>query len=104
MICKFCSKECKNQNSLRNHERLCKENPNRQLPIRSAESEQKRLQNLRIANKNKNFSKNLCSCQFCKKEWITTKSGWHVHELHCYSNPNRKPGSFKGHKRSDEEK
>ena len=25
-ICQFCSKECHNQNSLRNHERLCKEN------------------------------------------------------------------------------
>jgi hypothetical protein len=30
LICKFCSKECKNENSLRNHERLCKENPNKQ--------------------------------------------------------------------------
>lgn len=30
-ICKFCEKVCKNSNSLRNHERLCKENPNRQL-------------------------------------------------------------------------
>lgn len=29
--CMFCNKECKNQNSLRNHERLCSENPNRQL-------------------------------------------------------------------------
>ena len=29
-ICKFCGKVCKNANSLRNHERLCKENPNRQ--------------------------------------------------------------------------
>lgn len=29
-ICKFCNKECKNPNSLRNHERLCKSNPNRQ--------------------------------------------------------------------------
>lgn len=29
-ICKFCGKECKNPNSLRNHERLCKENPNHQ--------------------------------------------------------------------------
>jgi very-short-patch-repair endonuclease len=28
-ICKFCGKPCKNANSLRNHERLCKENPNR---------------------------------------------------------------------------
>lgn len=30
-ICKFCGKECKNNNSLLNHERLCKENPNRQI-------------------------------------------------------------------------
>jgi len=30
MKCKYCGKECKSQNSLRNHERLCKMNPNRQ--------------------------------------------------------------------------
>lgn len=30
-ICRFCGRECKNDNSLRNHERLCKENPNRQI-------------------------------------------------------------------------
>lgn len=30
-ICKYCGKECINANSLRNHERLCKENPNRQF-------------------------------------------------------------------------
>ena len=30
MECKFCNKECKNKNSLRNHERLCKLNPNHQ--------------------------------------------------------------------------
>lgn len=29
-ICRFCGSERKNGNSLRNHERLCKENPNRQ--------------------------------------------------------------------------
>lgn len=29
--CKYCGRECKNTNSLRNHERLCKENPNRQI-------------------------------------------------------------------------
>lgn len=29
--CKYCNKECKNENSLRNHERLCKQNPDRQL-------------------------------------------------------------------------
>lgn len=30
MNCKFCNKECKNENSLRNHERLCGLNPNKQ--------------------------------------------------------------------------
>lgn len=30
LTCKFCSKECKNLNSLRNHERLCKHNPDKQ--------------------------------------------------------------------------
>lgn len=31
MNCKFCNKICKNDNSLRNHERLCKNNSSRQL-------------------------------------------------------------------------
>ena len=31
LICKFCQKACKNTNSQRNHERLCKENPNKQF-------------------------------------------------------------------------
>jgi hypothetical protein len=30
MVCQYCNKECKNSNSHRNHERLCKQNPNRQ--------------------------------------------------------------------------
>ena len=30
-ICKFCGKLCKNANSLRNHERLCKLNPEHQV-------------------------------------------------------------------------
>lgn len=29
-ICKYCGRICKNANSLRNHERLCKQNPNHQ--------------------------------------------------------------------------
>lgn len=29
--CQFCGKECKNRNSLCNHERLCKQNPNHQV-------------------------------------------------------------------------
>lgn len=31
MNCQYCGKECKNSNSLKNHERLCKLNPNKQL-------------------------------------------------------------------------
>lgn len=30
-MCRYCGRVCKNQNSLRNHERLCKENPNRHI-------------------------------------------------------------------------
>lgn len=29
LVCQFCGKECKNRNSLCNHERLCKKNPNK---------------------------------------------------------------------------
>lgn len=32
-ICRYCGRICKNDNSLRNHERLCKENPNRQILV-----------------------------------------------------------------------
>ena len=31
LICQFCGKECKNTNSLCNHERLCNSNPNKQV-------------------------------------------------------------------------
>jgi len=31
LLCKFCNKECKNDNSLRNHERLCRNNQSRQV-------------------------------------------------------------------------
>lgn len=30
MLCSFCHKVCKNENSLRNHQRLCSDNPNKQ--------------------------------------------------------------------------
>lgn len=31
LYCQYCNKECKNTNSLKNHERVCKHNPNRAL-------------------------------------------------------------------------
>lgn len=34
LFCQFCSKACKNNNSQRNHERLCNSNPNKQEPTK----------------------------------------------------------------------
>lgn len=51
LTCKFCGKECKNSNSLRNHERLCKENPHRQ----QSPFEKKEIQDNR--NKSNQFIK-----------------------------------------------
>lgn len=33
LLCLYCNKECKSANAQRNHERLCKLNPNRQLTV-----------------------------------------------------------------------
>ena len=33
LLCIYCEKTCKSDNSLRNHERLCKSNPNRQFTV-----------------------------------------------------------------------
>lgn len=42
-ICKFCSKSCKNANSLRNHERLCIKNPDHQTnPMQGVEPRNKK--------------------------------------------------------------
>lgn len=41
--CKFCGKHCHNQNSLRNHERLCKMNPNRQSTIMESKEWQEEM-------------------------------------------------------------
>ena len=35
MFCKFCNKECKNKNSLTNHQRLCPKNPDRNYVSRT---------------------------------------------------------------------
>lgn len=44
LLCKFCQKECKNPNSLRNHERLCKNNPARQnTPFQSLEFQKNKI-------------------------------------------------------------
>ncbi len=41
------------------------------------------------------------SCQFCGKVWITTKSGFHIHESFCSANPERKECYWKGKRHSE---
>ncbi len=41
LFCNFCQSERKNENSLRNHERLCKKNPDRQYTVFSDDGFQK---------------------------------------------------------------
>lgn len=43
LTCKFCSKQCKNPNSHRNHERLCNENPDRQFTCFSSKNPNKQV-------------------------------------------------------------
>lgn len=68
--CKFCNKECKNNNSLRNHERLCKLNPDRQT-VKIDEARKKAYA--------------LHNCRYCNTGIALT--GLKKHEKYCKSNP-----------------
>lgn len=52
MECRYCSKLCKNENSLRNHERLCKSNPDRQNIVSNFISYNKKRKELSIPGTN----------------------------------------------------
>lgn len=81
--CKFCGKECKNQNSLRNHERCCKHNPERFIPKHETWNKGKKVGCLQ--------KKQVFACEFCGKTWETTKSNYTNHiKYRCEKNPNRK--------------
>lgn len=69
-ICRFCQDERINANSLRNHERLCKLNPNRQIA---------ELTNARAKANSK------VSCEFCNKEY--SKANIKKHTNACIKNP-----------------
>lgn len=69
-ICKFCSDKRKNANSLRNHERLCKQNPHKQTA---------KLDKAREALLAK------VTCEYCSKEF--TKGNITRHLNACIKNP-----------------
>ena len=85
MECRFCKKECKNENSLRNHERLCKLNPDRQ--------DIKSWLNKDYEHKSPGFSghkhqKGEFACEFCGRVF-PYKSSCNLHIKYCKLNPNR---------------
>jgi len=50
------------------------------------------------------MEKYLFKCEYCTKEWETTKFGFSYHVNHCMKNPKRKPLFWSGRHHSDETK
>jgi aspartate carbamoyltransferase regulatory subunit len=75
-VCSYCGKICKNHNSWRNHERLCKHNPSRQFIKFS----------FKKGEENPNAFK--VKCKYCLKEFA--KPNIKIHEKNCPLNPDNK--------------
>lgn len=73
LVCKFCNKECKNDNSLRNHERLCKANPDKQVSNMDAAKQASR----------RNYK-----CTHCIRSFSLSNLSKHEHS--CKDNPSTK--------------
>ena len=80
-FCKYCGKECKNLNSLRNHERLCKLNPEKQVSSFMAYNEAIRCGEIKhwakgeTAETNPSIAKMVLNVR--KTKSMRTYSGWH---------------------------
>ena len=100
LICKFCNRECKNSNSHRNHERLCKKNPTRQKsPFESKEIQDSRKKsNQFIKGTNKPRSKDSIDKQKIKSDlyWSAEKrSDWSLRmKIQAQKNIENHPGSY----------
>jgi hypothetical protein len=70
MNCYYCQRECKSPNSLRNHERLCKQNPNHQLAKTDA-ALKKAMERI--------------ECEFCNSSY--TRANITRHSEACSENP-----------------
>lgn len=71
-----------NKGGLACHEKYCKANPNREK--RSSVAERCRG----VSTKGRQL-KYLQTCEFCKKEWNTTLSGYKQHLKYCIQNPEK---------------
>ena len=100
LICKFCNRECKNNNSLINHERLCKKNPDRQQsPFESKEVQSKRKKsNQYIKGTAQPRSKESLTKQKVKSDlyWSAEKRAeWSVHmKIQAQKNIENHPESY----------
>lgn len=85
MNCKYCSKICKNQNSLLNHEIRCKLNPNRHGFFHAFDKYNCDRKNNSVLVTNVDFQ---YSCQFCGLAFQNAQilGG---HSVMCLKNPNR---------------
>ena len=99
LICKHCGKECKNENSLRNHERLCKANPDKQESnfkfVTVPWNKGLNKEDPRVARNAKSISASLKgkpSKTIWTDEMRKEKSEWRkkLHEEHPEMHPNRK--------------
>lgn len=109
-ICRFCGSERKNGNSLRNHERLCKENPNRQRIEEYTHTEKwhEAMKNLRRSGggtRTQIHPKGDFTCSFCGQSFFNKKLEYKTqHENHCKKNPNRVEYKNVGRKLTEEHK
>lgn len=98
--CKFCGSIYRTKANKCKHEKHCIQNPNREDISETWKQAMKRMREEgKCIQEKQEFV-----CQYCGKKWTTIKSGYRMHELHCYSNPDRKAGSFKGRKHTEEQK
>lgn len=93
--CKFCGKLCKNKNSLTNHQRLCKKNPDRQLttyekgidPFLKVRTEGCVNSNEGEEVKDENHTR---LCPHCKRWFKPSQIGGHVVRCSKVHNESRK--------------
>ncbi len=98
MNCKYCEKECKNLNSLRQHEIRCHKNPER---ISVSNTWKESMKNFDRKTLNPSSEQ---TCKFCGRKKIITKGGNTRHEALCEKNPNKVDNSWVGRKHSEESK
>ena len=98
-VCNYCQKECKNHNSHRNHERLCKANPSRQESnfkfIKEPWNKGLTKDDIRVAKNAEKVSQALKgkpSKVIWTEEMRKAKSEWRkqLHKDHPETHPNRR--------------